>query len=514
MPKPLSFGHIGVELATQPAPAGGVPQAEAPLRLILLGDWSGRASRRMASPASRLAGRRPVRVDRDNLDAVIQKFGVELLLPVANQGDARVPIRFAELDDFHPDRLFQRLEVFQAFRELRAKLSDPSTFAKAADEMRSRTAGAEVSPAAEPAQVPPDNLLEHILGGPVNLPPPSPSVPRGGDWQAVIQKIVEPYLAPRIDTARQAELVALVDDATSGYLRAILHHPDFQALEAAWRGVHFLVRRLDTDAGLHLYLFDVTKEELATDLTSADDLRSTGLYKLLVEQTVGTPGALPWGIVIGHYTFNQSHSDVEMLGRVAKIAQQAGAPFLAAAADRVLGCASLAATPDPADWLEPVDPQEAAGWEALRRLPEAAYLGLALPRFLLRLPYGKETSAIEQFDFEEMPEGSRHEDYLWGHPAIACGYLMAVAFNQFGWGFRPGRLQEMDGLPMHVYQEARESQLKPCAEVVLTERALEAILGKGLMPLASVQGRDAVRVARFQALANPATPLAGRWESR
>src|SRR5262249_42515718 len=150
-------------------------------------------------------------------------------------------------------------------------------------------------------------------------------------------------------------------------------------------------------------------------------------------------------------------------------------------------------------------------WAAVRRLAEAPYLGLALPRFLLRLPYGEDTAPTEQFRFEEMPEGSSHEAYLWGHPALLCVCLMAQAFSQFGWGFRPGILDEVDGLPVHVYHTAGEGRAKPCAEVVLSERAIERMLRKGLMPLLSLPGRDAVRVVRFQSLADPPTPLAGRW---
>src|SRR5262249_35019174 len=162
------------------------------------------------------------------------------------------------------------------------------------------------------------------------------------------------------------------------------------------------VRRLETDAGLKLYLLDIAKAELTADLRSADDLLSTGLYRLLVEQTVGTPGAQPWGVLVGSYTFDQSREDVELLGRLAQLVGRAGAPFLAAASDRLLGCASLAETPDPADWQPTADPEGQETWARLRQLPEAAYLGLALPRFLLRLPYGKDTDPTDQFAFNEM----------------------------------------------------------------------------------------------------------------
>jgi type VI secretion system protein ImpC len=179
----------------------------------------------------------------------------------------------------------------------------------------------------------------------------------------------------------------------------------------------------------------------------------------------------------------------------------------------VLGCASLAQTPDPDDWQKAPDSTEEQAWQALRQLPEACCLGLALPRFLLRVPYGKNTDPVEQFVFEEMPEGTSHENYLWGNPAIACVYLLGRAFSHNGWDFHSGVLQEIDGLPLHVFQRGGESQVQPCAEAWLTDRAAEAILHKGLMPLLSVRGRDAVRLPGLLSVASPAKLLAGRWST-
>src|SRR5208337_3099418 len=165
---------------------------------------------------------------------------------------------------------------------------------------------------------------------------------------------------------------------------------------------------------------------------------------------------------------------------------------------RLLGCVSLAATPEPQDWKPP---QNAEAWEALRRLPEASAVGLALPRFLLRLPYGKKTEPIESFDFEEMPDTPSHENYLWGNPAFVCALLLAQSFNQDGWDLRPGVISELDDLALHVYEENGESGLKPCAEALLTERTAERILEAGLMPLLSLKGKDRVRLMRFQSIA-------------
>jgi type VI secretion system protein ImpC len=194
---------------------------------------------------------------------------------------------------------------------------------------------------------------------------------------------------------------------------------------------------------------------------------------------------------------------------MARIAHRARAPFLAEASPRVLGCSSLASTPHPREWKAPQEP--ASGWAELRRLPEADAIGLALPRFLLRLPYGKKTSPLESFDFEEFPELPVHQDYLWGNPAFAIALLLAQSFSEAGWEMRPGSVTEIDKVPLHLYRRDGQSESKPCAEVLLTEDAAERMVEAGLIPLVSFKDRDLVRVVRFQSVADPPRALAGRW---
>jgi type VI secretion system protein ImpC len=253
----------------------------------------------------------------------------------------------------------------------------------------------------------------------------------------------------------------------------------------------------------------VTKQELAEDLSSAADVSSTGAYRLLVERSVGTPGAEAWALIVGDYHFGSGDADVEVLEKMAKIAHLAGAPLLAAASPQVLGCSSLASSPHPRDWS--VSNEQASRWAKLRNLPEATSIGLALPRILLRLPYGKTTSRIESFDFEEFPESPVHNDYLWGNPAFAVALLLGRSFTEAGWEMQGATAGEVDGLPLHVYGKAAESECKPCAEVLLTQDTAEHIVEEGLIPLVSVKNQDSVRVVRLQSIAQPLQALAGRW---
>jgi len=216
-------------------------------------------------------------------------------------------------------------------------------------------------------------------------------------------------------------------------------------------------------------------------------------------------------LLVGNYTFGCRREEAELLARLAKVARTADAPFLAACSLSALGCESVADLGQPRKWNLAKDPDAVGAWQALRRLPEASYLGLCLPRFLLRLPYGKDTDVTEQFDFEEMSSPPDHEEYLWGNPAFACAFLLAQAFRMYGWEMQAGVVSELDNMPLHVYKKDGESLVKPCSEVLLSEGTTETILERGLIPLFSVKDCDVVRVVRFQPLAEPPTRLSGRW---
>ena len=509
-PSSLKLGDIHLSVGASAAPER--PAEDTPFRILLLGNFSGRA--RAATP---LANRRPVLVDRDNFANVLAKLDVQVHLPAGEGMPAPLTLRFRELDDFHPDRLYERLELFAPLRDLRRRLDNPKTYRAAVDEVRGWAAPSSRAAAAaapERGQAPPPRdpaaLLEQMLGGDA---PEEPSA-RGSaaaDWSAFLRQAVSPHLVPGKGD-EQEEFIARVDEATGAQMRAVLHHPAFQAVEATWRAVDLLVRRLDTDEGLKLYLLDVSKEELAEDMSGAQDLRASGAYRLLVEQAVGTPGGQPWALWAGNYTFSQTAEDGLLLARLGLVAQAAGAPFLAAADSRLFSCAALVATPDPDDWRATPAADAKEVWAALRATPQAAYLGLAAPRFLLRLPYGNEASVTEAFAFEELSGGGPHEAFLWGNPAFACALLLGEAYNRAGWDLRPGMIQEVGSLPAYVYEDDDEGQLKPCAEVVLSDRASEQILSAGAMPLLSFAASAKVRLARFQSLAEPPAALAGRWQ--
>ncbi|MBI4874168.1 MAG: type VI secretion system contractile sheath large subunit [Acidobacteria bacterium] len=494
MPKPYDFGSVELDVTPRERKSALALDPETPFRMLVMGDFTGRANRGIVE---KVAGRRPVLVDRDNLDGLLGRMGASLELPLTGGGS--LALKFRELEDFHPERIYAGTEVFAALKKMREKLEDPATFRATAAQLRAPRQEQAVSDVLSGSLL--DQVVEQAEAGGAAAP-----LRRADPLASYVRALVEPHLVPKPD-ARQSEMVAQVEQATAAALRAILHHPDFQALEAAWRGLDFLARGVETDELLKLYILDVSLAELAADFGSADDLASTGIYKLLVEQTVLTPGAMPWAVLAGDYTFDDGLVSVELLCRIALIASKAGAPFLAAAGSKVAGCKSFGETPDPDDWTR----ARSEAWSFVREFPEARYLGLALPRILLRLPYGKSTSPVEAFPFEELPE-RRHEAYLWGNPVFACLTLIGQAFSEFGWDMRPGMRAEIGGMPVHIYKDAGgDPQMQACAEALLTERATERLLELGLIPVVSFKAQDRIRVAGFHSLATPPQPLAGRW---
>jgi type VI secretion system protein ImpC len=468
-----------------------------------------------------MANRRPTLIDRDNFDSVFAKVSPHLELLMGGKDGYPLTLKFGDLEEFHPDSLFRRVPLFQKLRDTREKLSDPETFAETAGELGIKgTQPAEAAPA--PVALPRDSSadVQQAVSGSFldqlveeterKAEQPRPSrIP--DPFTSLVRSIIAPHVVPKADP-RQADALGLIDMATSAQMSALLHLPEFQALESAWRAVFFLLRNLETNSSLKVLLIDVSKKELARDLASSPDHRSTGTYRLLVEKTVGTPGAEPWAILAGNYTFDSSREDTELLGRMAKVAAAAGAPFVTGACHSLLGCDSIADLPDRRKWTKQPAPEAAAAWKALRGLVEARYLGLTLPRFLIRLPYGKDTESTELFDFDEIPDTNAHDDYLWANPAFAATLLLAQTFTEQGWELRPGTLQEITGLPIHIYTQDGESKSKPCAEVLMTQTAAEEMIERGFMPLASLKDQPVVRLVRFQSLADPPSALAGRWD--
>ncbi len=473
-------GRMEFDLSLSRSDARRIPQ-RGPMRLLVMADFSGLSAR--AKPA--LAARPTHRVDLDTLDGVMRRLAP--LLQLAAGG-----VDFESLDDFHPDALLSRLEVFCALREMRGRLLDPGSFAQAAAAL-----GQDAAPgpaAAAPAAATDDGLLAQLLGGkPADATAPAPAATPATGIDALIRSIVAPHIVPDI-APQQASYLASVDAAISDQMRALLHAPAFQALEAAWRGVQWLISSLELDEDLQLHLFDVSRDELLADVVAAQgQLAKTGLHGALADRWRNQPGGEGWTALVGLYSFGPSDADIGLLAALGLIASQAGGPLLAA------GDTTLASG----------DAATLAGWQSLRASEAAPWIGLAAPRVLLRLPYGKASDPVASFAFEEVVGQPAHDDLLWGNGGLAAALLMGRSFSAKGWDFEPGDEREIGGLPACTYLKDGERELQACAEFYLGEQGGNQLLAAGLMPLMSHRHANAVTLMRFQSVAAPARALAG-----
>ena len=496
----FSFGTIQFDVSIAPSGAAKRRDPEAAFNLAVLGDFSGRSQRGVVEP---IAQRRIWRVDCDNFDEVMGKLGAKLGLWLSQKAGDAIELPFQSLEDFQPDRLLKQAAPLAALLQQRKRLLDPSTRAAAAAELQAVLAS-KASPV-KPETGPPataesnDDTLARLLGG----APPSQSAGSAPKSGAGIERMIQNIVAPSVvvpASAQETALLSVVELELSAMLRSILHHPDFQAMEAAWRGIDLLVRNFGAEENLKIYLVDISKKELAADLQANDSLESSGICKLIARAADDQR----WTVWLGQYTFSNNLADIEMLGRLAKVSAQTRAPFLSGGSPHLAGCDAFDAHPDPDDWKEPIPTEVQEAWNALRKLPEASFIGLALPRFLLRQPYGKESDPIDAFPFEELPSDLRHETFLWGNASILCGHILAGAFQAEGWEMKASGYGEVGELPVYTFEEDGETKAKPCAEAWLNERAGSVMIGKGLMPVLSIRGRDAVRVAALQSVAGSA----------
>ena len=458
--------------------------------IAILADFSGRRHR----PLSSLSLSRPLRIDCENFELVFAQFNVTLTLPPAKPGDDELVLRFRRLEDFHPDELLRQVGSLSQLVDLRTRLLNPASADAAIEESRELLG----MPAAATGQLPSNStetteeLLTRLLGKPATQPPQVATA------ASTVENLIKRIVAPSVDPGsnlQQTQIVPLVEGELSKRLRKILHDTDFQAIEAAWRGVDFLIR--GTGDQIKSYLIDITKSEL-TAMLAGGDLPRTTIFKQL--QEIGP------AIVLGIYTFGLQ--DQSLLKTLGALAQAHHTAFVAGASPEIVGCSSFGSQPDSDDWVHGPDLD---GLDALRRMSQAAYLGLLMPRFLLRQPYGAGSDPIETFPFEEMLSQPEHESYLWGNSAILCGYLLADAFATDGCELDARRGREIFGLPMHKFTADGEIHVKPCAEAWLSDKAADVILNRGIMPVASIRGRDAVEVKSLRAFSLPPKPLPVRY---
>ena len=305
-------------------------------------------------------------------------------------------------------------------------------------------------------------------------------------------------------------IIAEIDKKLSDQVDAIMHSERFQQVESAWRGLHYLVNNSETDEMLKIRVMNISKKDLAKTLKKYKGTAwdQSPLFKKLYEQEYGQLGGEPYGCLVGDYYFDHTPGDVELLGQMAQIAAAAHAPFLAAASPTSMGMDSWQELANPRDLSKIFSSPEYAGWRSLRESDDAKYLGLAMPRFLSRVPYGAKTSPVEEFDFEEETGGGDHSKYTWSNAAYAMAVNINRAFKQYGWctairGVESGGAVE--GLPVHTFpSDDGGVDMKCPTEIAISDRREAELANSGFMPLIPRKNTDVAAFIGAQSLQKPA----------
>ncbi|WP_018268345.1 MULTISPECIES: type VI secretion system contractile sheath large subunit [Methylosinus] len=304
-------------------------------------------------------------------------------------------------------------------------------------------------------------------------------------------------------------IIAAIDEKLTSQINAVLHDPEFQKLESAWRGLHHLVYHSETDATLKIRVINASKEELYRHLRQypAAAWDQSPLFKKVYEEEYGQLGGRPYGCLIGDYYFSHRATDVQLLRDLSKIAASAHAPFIAAADPTLMGMDSWTELSNPRDLSKVFDTPEYAAWKGLRDSDDAKYIGLCLPRVLARQPYGAKSEPVPQFAFEEETDGHSGENYAWMNAAYAMASNINRAFKEYGWCTRIRGVEsggEVENLPTHTFPtDDGGVDLKCPTEIAISDRREAELAKSGLIPLIHRKNTDRAAFIGAQSLFKP-----------
>lgn len=281
-----------------------------------------------------------------------------------------------------------------------------------------------------------------------------------------------PTKTPKIDKSAIDLLIARIDDKLSEQVNEILHHASFQALESAWRGLKHLIDRVDFKENIRVEMLNASRHELQDDFEDAPEISKSGLYKLIYSREFGTFGGEPYGLICANYDFGPGPEDIELLANCAAVSAVAHAPFVANAGPQFFGEENFHALPRLQDLNALLEGPQYNNWHAFRDSEDARNVGLCLPRFLLRRPYGDQGITVRSFDFQENCTG-HHERYLWGHSSLAFATRVADSFAKYRWCpniIGPSSGGQVSNLPLHQFEAMGEIQTKIPTEVQITDQ--------------------------------------------
>lgn len=336
---------------------------------------------------------------------------------------------------------------------------------------------------------------------------------KGKEW---LKELADQVLVGQIkvdaDTdAMLGERIQQLDELISAQLNEIMHAEEFQKLEGSWRGLQYLVANTDTSTMLKIKVLNVSKKDVLKDFTKQNDWEAATTFKKIYEEGYGVLGGEPFGCLVGDYEITRHPEDIQFLANMSNVAAAAHAPFLSAANPSLFNFESFTELAGPRELAKIFDNDAYVAWRDFRKSDDAKYVGLCLPHILMRLPYGKETSPVEEFGYEEKVDGRDHSKYLWGNAAYALATRITDAFAKHEWcaairGVEGGGLVE--GLPAHTFQTDDGDYAVKCpTELAITDRRENELSGLGFIPLSHYKGTTNAVFMGAQSVNQPAKYL-------
>jgi type VI secretion system protein ImpC len=481
----LNFGNVGDRTPPEVSP-------KRPKRILLIGDFSGRAAKSSPRSPDEWRTEKVLNVDFDNFEDVLARLAPSLTIEVGDT-QKQISLEFESMDDFHPDQLYQKVGVFKQLAQLRKQLNDPKTFDAALKKLKAGAEKHKVSlghiakkTRAKGARVPVKATsadFKRLLGG------KTVSDKSEIDVDTFLSSAIGPFIQAMPDSRKEA-VVQAVDLSLTDAMNSLLHHADFQALESTWLGLDFLIRRLELSTQLQVEIFDLTVEELVADLSADEDLSNSSLFHILGERPFEKSEG-GFSLVCGLYDFEMTPPHAELLGRLSKIAMHAGARFV------------TGIEPDQVSKSDKqLHPLQLQAWSALTQLPEANALCLVTPGFVLRQPYGKKTDPISSFAYEEFSRDNGLRSFLWGHPSLLVACVLGRSFKELK--------TSVGELPFFYVVDSHNDQVAlPCTKRYFSVDMASHLARRCVAAVVCMKGMPEVRLTSLMTVGGEPLPLLG-----
>ena len=486
---------------------GAIEKKELPFIVGIIADLAAQSEKHK----TRLRERKFVDIDRDNFDCVMEALEPRLSFQVPNaleeegSGKIGVELFFRQMEDFAPIWIVHQVPPLKALYDERVALKDLTSKLDgndALDEQLCRILMDQGTRSAliQEAHLSPEEetpAFDQLIVEAKLLKTPTPEglvagrrmlrafflfVEKEGDME-----ILDPYFFIM-------QCLTKIDRRLSSSLDHILHHPQFQKLEASWRGVHYLVHQTETSTSLKLRLLQMSYSEFSEDLLKAVEFDQSQLFKKIYEYEYGTFGGHPYSCIVLDFAFTRNPRDLDVLGKFAGVAAAAHVPTLAPASPSLFNLDSFSQIGAPRDLAKSFESTDAVAWNRFRDNPDSRYINLLLPHILMRPPYGQESCPVEEFNYEEFVDGESNDKFCWGNPAFALAERITHAFALYQWtasirGVEGGGLVE--GLPAYTFKTPRgDVELKCPTEVVITDRREQELSNLGFLALCHCKGTD------------------------